>query len=116
MQFQVMASIIMGPYMLYFSMVTFVYPMKDYIGEFGCYNVNYMKTAGVIYMQLQSFFMALFRYICLFHDNLLLKYDLSPQVRRSIHFCIRFELIFIHRTGTTDLISTTNSVHKNVNK
>ena len=70
----------MGPYTLYLTMVYWVYPLKDYLGETGCYLVIYLRDIGTFAIQLQSFFMALFRYICLFHDNFLQKFNLSPYV------------------------------------
>ena len=74
---------IMGPYLMYFSLVNFVYPIKQYLGETGCYLVSFLKNMGIMGVQLQSFFMALFRYVCLFHDSLLFKYNISPHVSKK---------------------------------
>ena len=38
------------------------------------------------YIQLHSFFLAIFRYTCLFHENFLLRFNLTPNV--SIITCI----------------------------
>ena len=54
--------------------------MKDYIGDIGCYMFIYSRNIGRFIMQLQSFFLATFRYVCLFHENALLKFNLSPDV------------------------------------
>ena len=70
----------MVPCNLYLTLVYWVYPMKDYIGETGCHIMIFIRNVGGLAMQLQSFFMATFRYICLFHDKLLLKLELSPHV------------------------------------
>ena len=78
--FQVMLSTFMGPYSLYLSSVYWVYPLKDYVGDTGCYMLVYGRDIGFVIIQLHSFFMAIFRYVCLFHDNLLLKFNLSPNV------------------------------------
>ena len=81
--FQILLSAFMGPYFLYLILVDWVYPMKDYIGETGCYMQVFFRKVGVFSIQLQSFFMALFRYICLIHDKLLRKISLSPNVSKS---------------------------------
>ena len=78
--FQVSIATFMGPFNLYFGLVYWVYPMKDYIGETGCHMVMFIRNVGSLAIHLYSFFMATFRYICLFHDNLLLKFNISPHV------------------------------------
>ena len=67
-----------GP--LYLSLVYWVYPMRDYIGDTGCYMFIYGRNIVIFILQLQSFFVATFRYVCLFHENVLLKFNLSPDV------------------------------------
>ena len=81
--FQISVTTFMGPYTLYFTLVYWVYPIKDYIGETGCHMVMFLRNMGALAIQLQSFFMAIFRYICLFHDNLLMKLDVSPSVSNT---------------------------------
>ena len=54
--------------------------MRDYIGDTGCYMFIYGRNIGIFILQLQSFFVATFRYVCLFHENALLKFNLSPDV------------------------------------
>ena len=76
----------MGPYSVYYSLVLWVYPLKDYLGETGCYLVIYLRIIGIYAIQLQSFFMATFRYICLFHNDSLLKFNLSPNVSIDFFF------------------------------
>ena len=75
-----MLSIFMGPFLLYLSLVYWIYPMRDYIGDTGCYMFVYGRNIGLFIMQLQSFFVATFRYGCLFHDDFLLTFNLSPDV------------------------------------
>ena len=57
--------------------------MRDYIGDTGCYMLIYSRNIGFFIMELQSFFVATFRYVCLFHDNFLFKFNLSPDVSTS---------------------------------
>ena len=74
----------MGLYSVYYSLVLWLYPLKDYLGETGCYLIMYWRTIGSFAIQLQSFFMALFRYICLFHNDSLFKFNLSPNVSKVL--------------------------------
>ena len=80
--FQVMLSIFMGPSSLYLSLDYWVYPLRDYIGDTGCYMFIYCRNIELFNMQLQSFFVTTFRYVCLFHEKFLLKFNLSPDVSR----------------------------------
>ena len=73
------------PFSLYLSLVYWVYPLKNIIGETGCYVMIYLRNMGTFTIQLQSFFMATFRYICLFHEDFLLK-RFSPTPTVSGHF------------------------------
>ena len=43
-----------------------------------------LRNFGVTMVQLQSFFNAIFRYTCLFHNKFLLKYSISPFVSYEI--------------------------------
>ena len=87
----------MGPYMLHFSMNNWIYPIKDYIGETGCYLMTTFKATHLVEVQLQSFFISLFRFVCLFHSGLLQKIKLSPNVRdkRPTHLYLIFEKILM---------------------
>ena len=92
--FQVMLSIFMVPYSLYLSLVYWIYPMKDYIGDTGCYMFVYGRDIGGFIIELHSFFIATFRYVCLFHDNFLLRFNLTPHVSNYV-----FERRSIFSTG-----------------
>ena len=90
---KVFNSLWMGPYLIYFSMSNWIYPLADYIGETGCYLMNIFRAIHLYEVQLQSFFISLFRFVCLFHGGLLQKIKLSPNVRdkRPIHLYLIFE-------------------------
>ena len=77
---QVMLSIYMIPYSLYLSLAYWIYPLKDYIGDTGCYVAIYGRDIGIYISQSHSFFMAVFRYNCLFNGIFLKKINLSPNV------------------------------------
>lgn len=78
--FKVLNSLWMGPYMIYFSMVNWIYPLKDYLGETGCYLMNVFRGAHLWQVQQQSFFISMFRFVFLFHGHILQKFNLSPNV------------------------------------
>ena len=62
--------------------------MKGILGETGCYIMTYVRNMATFTNQLQSFFMATFRYICLFHEDFLIRF--SPTVSKGffhIHDC-----------------------------
>ena len=70
----------MGPYSLYTSVALWVYPLNDFVGDLGCYMFVYARNIGLEVIQIHSFFVALFRYMCLFHVNLLPRFSLSSNV------------------------------------
>ena len=70
----------MGPFSLYLSLVYWIYPLNDYVGDTGCYLIIYGRDIGNFIIQIHSFFVATFRYVCLFHDDFLQKFNLSPNV------------------------------------
>ena len=75
-----MNSLWMGPYMIYFSMVNWIYPLKDYLGETGCYLMTTFRGVHLWEVQQQSFFISIFRFVCLFQGHILQKLNLSPNV------------------------------------
>ena len=78
--FKVLNSLWMGPYMIYFSMVNWIYPLKDYLGETGCYLINVFRGVHLWEVQQQSFFISMFRFVLLFYGHILQKFNLSPNV------------------------------------
>jgi hypothetical protein len=108
-----MSSIFLLPYSLYFSLAYWIYPLKDYIGDTGCYVAIYGRDIGNYITQTHSFFVAMFRYNCLFNGTILKKINLSPnvsscfkpQVKQKQLSCKVFILLFFDRK-----ISFLNSV------
>ena len=78
--FQVFLSMFMGSYSLYTTVVLWVYPLNDLVGDIACYMLVYTRNIGLAIIQVHSFFVALFRYMCLFHVNLLLRFSLRSNV------------------------------------
>ena len=102
--FQVLLSAFIGPSLVYYTLVYWVYPMKDYVGETGCHITFFFRNAGVFAFQLQSLSMAFFRYICLFHSGSVRKLHISlnvsckGQIMKPLCLClqvlIRFQCMF----------------------
>ncbi len=73
-------------YTTYMAVASFIYPMKSIVGHFGCYFIDFLEIYGVGFMRTQSFYVALFRYICIVQTDLMLKLGSSPEVRAWKHF------------------------------
>ena len=83
---QVMLSIFLFPYSLYLSLAYWIYPLKDNIGDTGCYVAISGRDIGNYVTQTHSFFMAMFRYNCLFNGIFLKNINLSPKVSSCFKF------------------------------
>ena len=65
------------------------YPLKDLFGELGeafCHLFAFLEIYGAFVGQFHSFFMTVYRYICLFHSDELLQNDITPKVIDMIQF------------------------------
>ena len=86
---------------MYYTLVYWVYPMKDYVGETGCHITFFLRNAGVFAFQLQSLSMAFFRYICLFHSGSVRKLHISlnvsckDQIMKPLCLCLQLLIDFI---------------------
>ena len=56
------------------------YPLMNIFGDTGCHIANLLRGTGALETQLHSFIMSTTRYVFLFHDNLLLRFNLSTNV------------------------------------
>ena len=65
---------------LFFNIWTNV--AESYITEVGCYVGSYIFYFVAPYGNIHSFFIALFRYICILHPGKLSRFDISPEVGR----------------------------------
>ena len=75
-----MMSIFLPFYLITSSLKNFIFPLKDYTGEIFCYVFEYGTLYILVVGQYQSFFVSLFRYICVLKHNLLMKNDISIKV------------------------------------
>ena len=60
------------------------YPLSNILGVTGCHIANLLRLTGILEIQLHSFIMSTTRYILLFHDNLLLRFNLTAKVSETI--------------------------------
>ena len=78
------------------------YPISDFTGTNFCYFVIYTYYWVGIFAQSLTFFMTVFRYICLYHEQKLLRWHIKPKVNLSMYLikkvmCI---LIFLINKGS----------------
>ena len=67
--------------LLFFNLLILAKIPKDYVTELGCYIGPYMYYFMASYAGIHSFFIALFRYICILHPDRLSNLNISPEVR-----------------------------------
>ena len=67
--------------LLFFNLLIWAKIPKDYVTELGCYIGPYMYYFMASYAGIHSFFIALFRYICILHPDRLSILNISPEVR-----------------------------------
>ena len=82
----------MSPLFLAFMFLrTEYYPLSGLFGDWFCYFFDYTIAICGFTGQFHSFFLASFRYICLFHDGFMFEYNISPKV--NLLFCYLITII-----------------------
>ena len=71
------------------------YPISDFTGTNFCYFVTYTYHWVGIYGQALTFFMTVFRYICLYHEEKLLRWNIKPKVSLSMYFFKKMLCVFL---------------------
>ena len=66
--------------MIFFNIIIWIKVAESYITEVGCYVGSYIFYFEVPYGNVHSFFIALFRYICILHPDQLSRFDIPPEV------------------------------------
>ena len=66
--------------MIFFNIIIWTKVAESYITEVGCYVGSFIFYFWVPYGNVHSFFIALFRYICILHPDKLSRFDISPEV------------------------------------
>ena len=77
-------SISVFPYCIVLLIKAVYYPLKDLTGTSFCHFHNYYDIWNVFIIQSQSFFVSLYRCICLFHSGVLQKEKITPKVLNLI--------------------------------
>ena len=85
--FQICVSFHMCLVTVYYIVLYWSYPLKNILGDTGCHIANFLRETGTLQIQLHSFIMATTRYIFLFRDNLLLRFNLTTNVSAILLQC-----------------------------
>ena len=90
---------------IFFNIIVWTKVARPYVTEVGCYVGSYIFYFLAPYGNAHSFFIALFRYICIIHPNKLSRFGLSPKVR-GLFFLIQkkirlmqINLFFVQKFG-----------------
>ena len=67
--------------MLFFDIVIWTKTPKNYVSHIGCYIGTYIFYFLAIFGNIHSFFVALFRFICIIYPDKLSRRNISPQVK-----------------------------------
>ena len=68
----------------YFLFYVWIGNPSLYIGDYGCYGISLVTEFVVFFDRSASFFINLFRYICILHDAQLKKYNIHPKVKYNL--------------------------------
>ena len=94
----------MPVYAVFLILKSLYYPFKDLFGEAACYVGSYVELFLLYLAQFQTFFITLYRYICLFHDDMLFSLSIHPKFLAKIMatslFIISFFTSFFIIFGT----------------
>ena len=81
---QVLGDVIIPIYLIALMFKSCYYPIKDIIGEFNCHVMFLLEIFFVSLSQCHTFYVTLFRYICIFHDERIRKLNLNPRVCSTV--------------------------------
>ena len=70
----------------YFFFAIWIRNPSQYISDYGCYGIGFVTEFMFIFDRSTSFFINLFRYICILHDAQLKKYDIHPKVKHNVFY------------------------------
>ncbi len=82
--YQQVTQIVYGLNYIYYIVHSFIYPMADLIGSLGCYINDIISLVGFTYTNSASFFVTLYRYICINHTSFLHGKGISPKVNKTV--------------------------------
>ena len=79
--FQILVQVItVVPTFIFFNIIIWAKVPKLYVTELGCYLGPYIFSFNAPYMGTHSFFISLYRYICIIQPHLLVRFNISPEV------------------------------------
>ena len=70
-------------YLIFLGLRAVHYPLKDFFGETFCHLFSFLEIYGTFVGQFHSFFMTVYRYVCLFHSDGMMKHNITPKVIKS---------------------------------
>ena len=73
-------NVITPPTLCYMLFSLWIENPGQYISSYGCYGMFYIMSFGVILAPVHSFFINMFRYICIVQDEFLKKFCIQPKV------------------------------------
>ena len=68
------------------------YPTKEIHGSTLCYLTDFLEPFKDLLAQFQTFFITIFRYLCLYHNQLLLSFNIFPKSLAKITLLFMFLL------------------------
>ena len=77
----------------YIFLAIWVQNLSYYISDYGCYGFHIILLFSCLFDRSVSFFINLFRYICILHDESLKKYNIHPKV--SFLLCLKLFIQYI---------------------
>ena len=91
------ADIFVPFYVVYCNLRIHYYPLKDLFGAYGieiCHFMNFAEILAVLVAQFHSFFLTSFRYICLFHDDVMTKFNVGPKLLGQLKVSLYYKELF----------------------
>ena len=61
----------------------------QYIGQYGCFGIYYLLFFNGIMERSHSFFINLFRYVCIVQSGMMKKFNIQPKVSVSLLFFLK---------------------------
>ena len=85
--FQISMAVLNPIYLSYIATSSFIYPMKNVVGTSGCYMISTTETWGPVFNHMRSFYITLFRYLCIAQNDFMHMISLSPKEPYSKIHC-----------------------------
>ena len=70
-------------YLMFVASRAFIFPLKDWIGELACHLISFIEIYSNMMAQSHTFFISMFRYVCIIHNQTLLKRNVKGRVSKK---------------------------------